>query len=144
MGWSIGHDSKNGGRWIGYGVPAYCDHPGCYRWIDRGLSYVCAQEQPYGGENGCGLYFCSDHLVYHEDKDEDKSGFMCERCDEFHTRVSKKRCKDFSFEPFKPTPEHPNWVKHLLKDRSWKKWRAENPEKVVELTEQLDKNGVFL
>lgn len=26
MGWSLGFDS-NWNRWIGYGVPAYCDHP---------------------------------------------------------------------------------------------------------------------
>lgn len=54
MGWSIGYDE----RWkrdIGYGVPATCDHPGCEEKIDRGLSCVCANQQPYGGEHGCGL-----------------------------------------------------------------------------------------
>ncbi|HEV7521417.1 MAG TPA: hypothetical protein VGP89_09990, partial [Candidatus Angelobacter sp.] len=60
MGWSLGFDS-NWQRDIGYGVPAYCDHPKCNKKIDRGLSYVCGGE-PYGGELGCGLYFCSEHL----------------------------------------------------------------------------------
>lgn len=40
MGWSIGFDS-NWNRDIGYGVPAFCDHPGCTAEIDRGLAYVC-------------------------------------------------------------------------------------------------------
>jgi hypothetical protein len=46
MSWAIGYD----GRWkrdIGYGVPAYCDHPGCNEEIDRGLAHVCGGE-PYG------------------------------------------------------------------------------------------------
>ena len=50
MGWSIGYDS-NWDRDIGYGVPAYCDHPDCNEEIDRGLSYVCGGE-PYGGDRG--------------------------------------------------------------------------------------------
>jgi len=50
MGWSIGFDSS-WNRDIGYGVPAYCDHPKCSKKIDRGLSYVCGGE-PYGGGGG--------------------------------------------------------------------------------------------
>jgi len=144
MGWSIGHDSRWGkfGRDVGYGVPAFCDHPGCGALIDRGLAHVCAQEEPYGGENGCGLYFCSAHLTYHEDKDEEKSGFMCERCDEFHTRMGKRRNKDYSFTPFPPTPDRSEWVKFKLKDKSWKQWREENPDAVAELNRVL--NGEML
>ena len=56
MSWSIGFDS-NWNRDIGYGVPAYCDNPKCNKEIDRGLSYVCGGEA-FGGEKGCGLYFC--------------------------------------------------------------------------------------
>jgi hypothetical protein len=67
MGWSLGHDNRWGkfGRDIGYGVPAPCDHPGCGAEIDRGLSYVCGTH-PYGGEHGCGLHFCGDHLHFEE------------------------------------------------------------------------------
>jgi hypothetical protein len=54
MGWAVGYD-ENWKRYIGYGVPAYCDHPKCNKEIDRGLSYVCGGE-PYGGNDGCGLY----------------------------------------------------------------------------------------
>ena len=116
MGWSIGFDT-NWQRDIGYGVPAYCDHPGCMEEIDRGLAYVCCGEEPYGGEHGCGLYFCSAHLY------AGKHGFACERC--------RERGEDDPYEPFTPTPDHPEWTHHKLTDPSWAEWREENPEWVV-------------
>ena len=112
MGWSIGFDS-NWDRDIGYGVPAYCDYPGCGKKIDRGLAYVCGGE-PYGGERGCGLYFCSKHLYLSARLPQ-----LCERC--------LKRRK-----PFKPTPDHPDWINHKLTDPSWQQWRDENPELLSE------------
>lgn len=110
MGWSIGYD-KTWGRDIGYGVPAICDHPGCNKAIDRGLSHVCCDEQPYGGDNGCGLYFCREHL---------RSG-KCERCAKGH-------------EPYNPFPAKPDtieWMNHKLTDESWAKWRTECPDEVA-------------
>lgn len=101
MSWSIGFD-KRWKRDIGYGVPAYCDHPGCNEEIDRGLSYVCCGEEPYGGEKGCGLYFC--------DKHHSAMGGKCERC--------AKRKK-----PFSPKPEHPEWIEFKMTDPSWEEWR---------------------
>lgn len=62
MGWGhCGHDSN--GRPIGYSIEAFCDHPGCKKEIDRGLSYACGGMH---GETewGCEKYFCSDHLFY--------------------------------------------------------------------------------
>ena len=103
MGWSVGYDS-HWKRDIGYGVPAYCDHPKCNEEIDRGLSHVCGGE-PYGGERGCGLYFCSRHLKFNN------QCFMC-----FHYR--KKT--------YKPKPEHPAWINHKMTDESWARWRKEN------------------
>lgn len=85
-------------RDIGYGVPAYCDHPGCTVEIDRGVSYVCAE--------GCGLHFCGEHLSW---------GALCERCE--HEQ-----------EPFDPKPDHPEWIRHKLTDKSWAVWRAEHPK----------------
>lgn len=105
MSWAIGWDS----RWerdIGYGVPAYCDHPKCNEKIDRGLAYVCGLE-PYGGEGGCGLYFCDKHRV---------DGIRCSRCR--HGRP-----------PFKPKPDHPDWIKHKATDPSWAEWRKEQKVK---------------
>ena len=59
MGWgNCGTDSN--GRPLGYVFPAFCDHSGCNKKIDRGLSYAC------GGMHGeeeysCEGYFCEDH-----------------------------------------------------------------------------------
>lgn len=100
MGWSIGYDS-HWSRDIGYGVPAYCDYPGCDAEIDRGLSYVCGGD-PYGGERGCGLFFCASH----------GGGDLCERC-----------VRDA--EPFIPKPDHPAWIHHKATDPSWEEWRNE-------------------
>jgi hypothetical protein len=104
MGWSIGYDD-NWDRDIGYGVPAYCDHPNCTKTIDRGLAYVCCGQEPYGGA-GCGLHFCADH--------SDIDG-MCIRCRS-------------GMYPFDPKPDHPTWIHHKLTDPSWEQWRQENPK----------------
>jgi len=120
MGWSIGFDNQ-WKRDIGYGVPAYCDAPNCMERIDRGLSFVCGGQEPYGGESGCGLYFCSKHRFWHEFRNGDK-GEYCKRC------ISHKA-------PYKPKPEHPEWIAWKLSDDSWKKWRQENPEEVKRLIE---------
>jgi len=120
MGWSIGYDSK-WKRDIGYGVPAYCDYPGCNVEIDRGLSHVCGSE-PYGGEFGCGLYFCSGHLYVTE---SGKS--ICECCEE-------GVCL------FVPKPDHPTWIKFKLTDESWQQWRDEHPEEVAALKKLVTSN----
>ncbi len=110
MGWSIGYDE----RWkrdIGYGVPAYCDHPDCYALIDRGLGYVCGSD-PYGGERGCGLYFCSEHLFFHQFRGMDRGATFCKRC-----RANKP--------PYAAKKDHPDWLYHKDTDPSWAEWRAE-------------------
>ena len=106
MGWSLGYD-KHWRRDIGYSVPAICDYPGCTEAIDRGLSRVCGGA-PYGGEDGCGLYFCDGHLLV----GDDGSPQMCERCCGFE-------------EPFDPKPDTEEWTKHKMTDPSWEKWRLE-------------------
>lgn len=123
MGWSVGYDFT-WKRDIGYGVPAYCDHPGCMKEIDRGLSYVCGGE-PWGGEFGCGLFFCEHHMfLFVGGKAHAKQ--LCGRCQQ------KKKGA-----PFEPTPDHPRWIRHKLKDKSWKEWRDENPEAVAKLKAAL-------
>lgn len=108
MGWSIGYDS-NWKRDIGYGVPAYCDHPECNEEINRGLSNVCGGE-PYGGDAGCGLFFCAKHIYT-------GGAPQCGRCVD-------------GAAPFTPKPDHPRWIAHKLTDESWAQWRTENPEAV--------------
>ncbi len=107
MGWSIGYDS-NWQRDIGYGVPAQCDHPGCEKQIDRGLARVCGGK-PYGGDDGCGLYFCGNHLF--------SWGQLCERCTEAR-------------DPFEKKPDVREWIEHKLNDPSWAEWRADNAAEV--------------
>jgi hypothetical protein len=116
MSWSIGWDSV-WSRDIGYGVPAYCDFPGCGKRIDRGLAYVCCDEAPYGGERGCGLYFCEEHHAHSNSK---HSG-MCVRCASSH-------------KAFKPSPEHPEWIRFKRTDPSWAEWRK-SPEGLLWLQE---------
>ncbi len=114
MSWSIGYDT-NWNRDIGYGVPAFCDHPGCKKEIDRGLPYVCGAE-PYGGSVGCGLFFCGDH-----------------------SQAGDQLCKMCSIGLgglYEPSVEHPEWIRHKLSDISWKPWRDEHPEEVKFLTDQ--------
>ena len=107
MGWSIGFDSA-WDRDIGYGVPATCDHPGCGKAIDRGLAYVCGGE-PFGGDAGCGLYFCGAHLLMPV---EGPVSQLCERC------MARK-------DPFEPTPDVAEWTHHKATDPSWAAWRAQ-------------------
>jgi hypothetical protein len=115
MGWSIGYDPK-WKRDIGYGVPCLCDQPGCSKEIDRGLSYVCGGE-PYGGDHGCGLYFCHEHLPSDPD-DDDRPVQLCDRC------VANA-------DPHDPKPDVAEWINHKLADESWAQWRAENPDWVA-------------
>ena len=110
MGWSIGFDPR-WNRDIGYGVPAFCDHPDCSKIIDRGISFVCGGEA-YGGERGCGLYFCSDHLY----------DSICEACENDQP-------------PYSPKPDSPEWISWKLTDSSWEQWRKENPDLVLKLVD---------
>ena len=109
MSWAVGFDEK-WKRDIGYGVPSICDHSGCNNEIDRGLSYVCGSE-PYGGEHGCGLFFCNKHLRINMLSRQQK----CDRC-----LLGKPN--------FKPKPDTKEWNDWKKNDESWAQWRQENPE----------------
>lgn len=130
MGWEIGYDS-NWARDIGYGVPAVCDHPNCEAKIDRGLGYVCGAE-PYGGEIGCGLFFCGTHLLHGEPIDPDANDesydaadaeAWAHRLDEVLGYCFCERCLAAE-EPFAPKPDVKEWVEHKQTDPSWAEWRA--------------------
>jgi len=117
MGWSIGFDTK-WNRDIGYGVPCTCDHPDCDEEIDRGLNYVCGGE-PYGGDMGCGLFFCHNHLYIALTHNPDPQ--MCGQC-----------CDEE--EPYEPKPDIAEWIDWKLTDDSWEQWRLENQEEVKKLS----------
>lgn len=118
MSWAIGFDT-HWQRDIGYGVPAECDHPQCQKRIDRGLSYVCGGE-PYGGEHGCGLYFCAAHQVADHQQ--------CERCAHHDA-------------PFAAKPDVAAWIRHKLTHASWQQWRDESSEEVATMRAQLPPSG---
>ena len=120
MGWSIGYDN-NWKRDIGYGVPAFCDHPGCNAEIDRGLGFVCGGE-PQGGEHGCGLFVCGEHQHANS-----KCSQLCQHC-------ADRRRKALT-----PSQDHPDWINHKLTDASWQRWRDENPDEVTRLRGLADK-----
>ena len=139
MGWSYGFD-PNLKRDVGYGVPAICDQPGCTTEIDRGLGYVCGGE-PFGGDHGCGLMFCSEHLIYDsvpvdpDLMDEPKGGRLGGRA--VHIEGGKlcitvQRCERCcaGLDPFKPKPDVEEWIRFKLTDESWQEWRDENPDEV--------------
>lgn len=68
------------GREVGYSVIACCEHPGCNKEIDRGLSYACGGD-PWGGQNGCGHFFCSEHLAWVDGPDDERNGSgLCPEC----------------------------------------------------------------
>ena len=112
MGWSIGFDDS-WNRDIGYGVPCVCDHPDCNEKIDRGLAHVCGGE-PYGGDDGCGLFFCRKHLDH-------------QRC---------FRCAN-DMKSYEPKPDSLEWITHKLTDASWQDWRDENLTEVATLRFRL-------
>lgn len=111
MGWSCGYDTT-WKRDIGYGVPALCDQPNCNAEIDRGLSYVCGG-RPYGGEYGCGLYFCCNHLWMIDRTLDDSEPAVIQLCEP---------CSDCAT-PFEAKPDVQEWVDFKLTDESWAEWR---------------------
>jgi len=119
MSWSIGYDS-NWNRDIGYNIPSICDHPSYGEEIDRGLGYVCGSE-PYGGDEGCGLFFCGKH----------RSGYgLCQRCD-----------AEDATEHFTPTPDTTEWITHKLTHESWSVWRDTNPSEVGLMKAELERRS---
>ena len=118
MSWALGYDNS-WNRDVGYGVPSKCDLPRCKKEIDRGLSFVCGGE-PYGGEYGCGLFFCPEH--FHSKKPRGADGWLqqCPRCYQYRP-------------PYAPKPDVKEWVEWKLNDESWALWRKNNPDEVLEL-----------
>lgn len=125
-----------GRRYGGYGVPAYCEYPDCNEEIDRGMAYACGGE-PFS-ELGCDRYFCGKHRQVECFKIDGSAELLCD-----HEKDCKCECVEVCERcakgepPFDYKPEHPTWIKHLLKDKSWTEWRGNNPEKVEELKKQL-------
>jgi hypothetical protein len=133
MGWAIGEIN---GRDVGYGVPAVCDQPECEEPINRGLSYICGSDIG-GGEHGCGLFFCGDHLFYGAVFKDDCSPQLCDICflnskiDLIDSDTGYK-CHAQTFTPKDDTEE---WCHWKLVHESWGQWRSKNPEELKKLKE---------
>lgn len=113
MYWAIGYD-ENWNRDIGFSVPGVCDHPNCKKSINRGVEHVCGGE-PYGGEAGCGLYFCSDHLQM-KNLESEEAVPVCAQCS------SQKA-------PFEPTPDAQEWTHYKQTSHYWAGWRTYHQNK---------------
>lgn len=87
------------------------------------MAYACARWY----EDGCGLFFCEEHHHYstYPLKQENSKTSLCKRCAE-------------GKEPFEQKPDHIEWVRFMLKDKSWKEWRDAHPEKVKEMKERVN------
>lgn len=72
------------GRGIGYVHSGICDHPGCYKKINRGLSYACGGMHGNCADQACEKYFCQEHLLVVENiegfTDELSMGQLCRDC----------------------------------------------------------------
>lgn len=140
MGWSIGYDETHK-RDVGYGVPATCDHPDCNAEIDRGLSRVCGAH-PFGGEQGCGLYFCGSHLRHGFWGDENLTAAQEEAHDGERVQLCASCLAGEDHFPLKPDVRE--WIEHKLNDPSWQEWRDENPDdvaKIMAAIAAMDKGG---
>lgn len=95
MGWAnCGTDSQ--GRPIGYAHEATCDHPGCNKRIDRGLSYVCG-DMHGADEISCEKYFCQEHrsaIIKHDDRYFD----VCESCEARWRNAFPEEAQEFDNE----------------------------------------------
>lgn len=105
------------GQFAGYEVPAICEHPDCTAKINRGLGCRCngkpaaqvGEGDDMVAEEPCGRFFCGQH----------GGESTCARC-------------AVGGEPYPIKPDIQEWIDHLLTDKTWRRWRAENEPWVSE------------
>lgn len=128
---TIDHNN-NVSRWAGYGVPAYCDHPGCTALINRGMGYACCNDPSH--TQSCGGFYCSDHQDQYVmvDELEDMTDQQLETLgiDRSATDSDGDGIVKCTHGPLDGSKEHPDWLNHILTDQSWEEWRKENPDQV--------------
>ena len=117
MGWGIGFV---GGRDVGYEVPAICESPKCSEEIDRGIGCVCGGDVG-GGDYGCGLFFCAEHLYYgRKPRGAEHTPPLCLSCQNYR-------------DPYPEKPDIEEWQHWKLVHPSWAEWREMHPEEVKDL-----------
>lgn len=136
MGYSVYYSDKNK-RWQGYGVPAYCDHPDCKNVIDRGMAYVCCDNQEH--TNSCGGFYCAEHeslctLIAEDEFEDVEQDDVQELLDDYGLEEMPVFDEDGYFYHCQHKPievkEHPDWLKHIEKDESWQEWREKSHEEL--------------
>lgn len=141
MGYSVYDQTINGQeRDAGYGVVAYCDHPGCFVTIDRGIGYACCDNPSHTAS--CGGFYCEDHrykYVYEdeiEDMDpEELARLGLSKGDTAHDLDGILRC---THEPIE-SKDHPVWAAHVATDETWAEWRSKCPEQFQQLQDNAAK-----
>ncbi len=118
MGYSIGFNNTTK-RNIGYEVPCHCDHPGCDKIINRGMSYSSDIEN---SKTNCdaGIFLCEEHMI-HISEEECDNYKDCSHC-EIGIIPLKDDCQE--------------WIDHKLKHDSWAAWRSENKNWVEKHTKK--------
>lgn len=133
MGYSC-YTSEKHGREQGYDVPAICDHPDCSVEIDRGVGYVCLDNQDHTAS--CGGFYCSEHsalaFIISEDEFEDLDDDDAQELAESYGLKEKPEFDEdgyFYICQHKPIEykETRSWLEHIMGDESWQKWREEEP-----------------
>lgn len=141
MGYKIGYQGKFK-RFLGYGIPAICDHPGCETEIDRGMGHACYEGVPY--DSACGGFFCSEHhenYVYPdeiEDLHQEELNQLGLDPDEDYSDIDGAVCCRHSMEKHK---EAATWINFILTDESWEKWREKYTEQTANLKKLYDEKG---
>lgn len=83
MGWANCGVNPDTDARMGYAHSGVCDQDGCGKKIHHGLAYVCGGIHQ-GGDDGCGEYFCYEHLYLLGSADQ-----LCRKCaDLFEREVS--------------------------------------------------------
>lgn len=118
MGYSVGFRD---GRWIGYAVPAECDHPDCHTMIDHGMGYECEEHIQY-------VYLLDGKPVSGDGEWDDEQEIEGDGCHLYFCEVHRYEID--THDDIQPKPDHPRWMYWVLNHESWETWREENPETV--------------
>lgn len=90
MGWSYGTilvDGKE--KEVGYSVEAVCEHLGCKKEIDRGISSACGDWHGEADE-GCASYFCWDHKNNWIERLDGTRVWVCDECAEAYVKCARE------------------------------------------------------
>lgn len=145
MGYEIFYQTLNGiKRDAGYGVVAYCDHPGCFNTITRGMDAACCGCHQH--TNSCGGFYCAEHnnmdfiaeIELEGMDDNEKAEYLADYGIDLAEIQFDNGFYVYCTHPDPEPKDHPEWAKHVLNDESWKTWRELYPERLKALVESAE------